>query len=121
MDYENPKINERIKLVREATGLSRKAMGAGINLSGQRFGVLEKAGTVITERVFNNICQKYSVNPDYLLNGTEPMFFSKSQLRQEIDEIFDDMSPAFQEIMVKMFRVLRDETSSKSFNDTGKE
>lgn len=35
---------------------------------------MEKGTRNITERTIRDICREYHVNPDWLMNGTEPIF-----------------------------------------------
>lgn len=67
-------IHERLKYLREELNLTTRAFGAAINMSGGAITNMEKGTRNITDRTIRDICREYAVNPDWLTNGTEPMF-----------------------------------------------
>ncbi len=67
-------IHDRLKLLREELNLTTRAFGAAINMSGGAITNMEKGTRNITERTIRDVCREYNVNPDWLVNGTEPMF-----------------------------------------------
>ena len=67
-------IHERLKYLREDLNLSTRAFGATINMSGSAITNMEKGTRNITERTIRDICREYSINYEWLVNGTEPMF-----------------------------------------------
>lgn len=78
-------IHERLKYLREQLNLTTRAFGASINMSGGAITNMEKGARNVTERTVRDICREYNVNPDWLVNGAEPMFEDvASQL--DIDE-----------------------------------
>ncbi len=67
-------IHKRLRYLREQLNLTTRAFGASINMSGGAITNMEKGTRNITERTIRDICREYNVNPDWLINGTEPMF-----------------------------------------------
>ena len=67
-------IHERLRYLREQLNLTTRAFGASINMSGGAITNMEKGTRNITERTIRDVCREYNVNPDWLVNGTEPMF-----------------------------------------------
>lgn len=67
-------IHERLKYLRKQLNLTTRAFGASINMSGSAITNMEKGTRNITERTIREVCREYNVNPDWLINGTEPMF-----------------------------------------------
>lgn len=67
-------IHERLKYLRSQLGLTTRAFGASINMSGGAITNMEKGLRNITDRTVKDICREYNVNPDWLANGTEPVF-----------------------------------------------
>lgn len=67
-------IHERLKYLREDLKLTTRIFGATINMSGSAITNMEKGTRNITERTIRDICREYNVNPDWLINGIEPMF-----------------------------------------------
>lgn len=80
-------IHERLKYLRKQLNLTTRAFGSAINMSGGSITNMEKGARNITERTIRDICREYSVNPDWLINGIEPMF---EDLTSELD-IDDDI------------------------------
>jgi len=67
-------IHERLKYLREQLNLTTRAFGAAINMSGGAITNMEKGTRNITERTIRDICREYNVNPEWLVNGNEPIF-----------------------------------------------
>lgn len=68
-------INERLKYLREhELNLTTRAFGATINMSGGAITNMEKGTRNITDRTIRDVCREYNVNPEWLVNGTEPIF-----------------------------------------------
>lgn len=67
-------IHERLRLLREQLNLTTRAFGASINMSGGAITNMEKGQRNITDRTIRDICREYSVNPDWLIAGNEPMY-----------------------------------------------
>ena len=67
-------IHERLKYLREQLNLTTRAFGAAINMSGGAITNMEKGTRNVTERTIRDVCREYNVNPDWLINGVEPMF-----------------------------------------------
>lgn len=74
MEVRNMDIHERLRFLRKKLNLTTRAFGAAINMSGGSITNMEKGTRSITERTIRDVCREYNVNPDWLLNGTEPMF-----------------------------------------------
>lgn len=67
-------IHKRLKYLREQLKLTTRAFGASINMSGSAITNMEKGFRNITDRTIRDICREYSINPDWLINGNEPMY-----------------------------------------------
>ena len=67
-------IHERLKYLREQLHLTTRAFGSTINMSGGAITNMEKGTRNITERTIRDVCREYNVNPNWLVDGTEPMF-----------------------------------------------
>lgn len=78
-------IHERLKYLREQLNLTTRAFGAAINMSGGAISNMEKGARNITERTVRDICREYNVNPDWLVNGAEPMFEDMTS-RLDVDD-----------------------------------
>ena len=67
-------IHERLRFLRKHLNLTTRAFGTKINMSGGAITNMEKGTRNITDRTIRDICREYNVNPDWLTNGTEPIF-----------------------------------------------
>ncbi len=67
-------ICERLKFLRNQLNLTTRAFGSAINMSGGAITNMEKGTRNITDRTIRDICREYNVNPEWLINGNEPMF-----------------------------------------------
>lgn len=93
-------IHERLKYLRGQLNLTTRAFGAAINMSGGAITNMEKGTRNITKRTIGDICREYNVNPDWLINGTEPMF---QDVTAELD-IDDDVKQ-----LAKQYSLLSDD------------
>ena len=67
--------HERLKHLREHLGLSVRSFGKSVGLSGSVISNIENKRRNITDRTAKDICRIYNVNPDWLVNGNEPMIY----------------------------------------------
>lgn len=80
-------IHERLKQLREQLNLTTRSFGAAINMSGGAITNMEKGTRNITERTIRDVCREYNVNPDWLINGNDPVF---ADVIKELD-VADDV------------------------------
>lgn len=80
-------IHGRLKYLREQLNLTTRAFGSAINMSGGAITNMEKGTRNVTDRTVRDICREYNVNPNWLINGTEPIF---EDVTSELD-IDDDV------------------------------
>lgn len=92
-------IHERLKYLREQLNMTTRAFGAAINMSGGSITNMEKGTRNITERTIRDVCREYNVNPNWLINGTEPIF---EDITNELD-IDDDVKQ-----LAKQYSLLND-------------
>lgn len=67
-------IHERLRYLREQLKLTTRAFGSSINMSGGAITNMEKKLRNITDRTIRDISRVYNINPDWLMNGDEPMY-----------------------------------------------
>ena len=67
-------IRERLKFLRDQLNLTTRAFGSAIDMSGGAITNMEKGTRNITDRTIRDICREYNVNPEWLINGNEPIF-----------------------------------------------
>lgn len=72
-------MNERIKELRTALGLSAEKFGAKIGVTRSAISKMELGVCNISEQSVISICREFNVNQEWLRNGTGEMFNSLSQ------------------------------------------
>jgi len=60
---------ERVIKVRTDAGLNQAEFGAKLNLGKSIISLTESGKRNYTDRVLNDICEKFNVNPEWLKNG----------------------------------------------------
>lgn len=72
-------MNERIRELRKSLGLTLEKFGANLGVGKTAISKIEKGENNLTDQMFISICREYRVNPDWLENGTGPMFLEKME------------------------------------------
>lgn len=72
-------MNERLKKLRTALGLSGEKFGEKIGLSRMAISNLENNKYNITEQTIISICREYNVNEEWLRNGEGEMFIETKE------------------------------------------
>lgn len=87
-------MNERLKKLRTALGLSGEKFGEKIGLSRMAISNLENNKYNITEQTIISICREYNVNEEWLRTGEGEMFIeSKESFLENISKQYslDDL------------------------------
>jgi transcriptional regulator with XRE-family HTH domain len=71
---EMPAINERMKAVRHALGLSQAKFSSIIALSGGYVARIETGHLTVNERLIKLVCSSFNVNESYLRYGEGALF-----------------------------------------------
>lgn len=72
-------MNERIKEVRSALGLSAEKFGAKIGVTRSAISKMELGVCNVSEQSIISICREFNVNEEWLRNGSGDMFNTLSQ------------------------------------------
>lgn len=80
-------MKERIKLIRKNEKMNQTDFGKQINLSQNAIASYENGVRIPTERVIADICRVFTINEEWLRNGTGEM---KSQNKNEIIKSYID-------------------------------
>ena len=72
-------MNERIKELRTALGLSAEKFGAKIGVTRSAISEMELGVCNISEQCVISICREFNVNEEWLRNGTGEIFNTLSQ------------------------------------------
>lgn len=72
-------MNERIKEVRSALGISAEKFGAKIGVTRSAISKMELGVCNVSEQSIISICREFNVNEEWLRNGSGEMFNTLSQ------------------------------------------
>ena len=147
MEFQNMKIFERIKYIREnELKITQEDFAMSIGLSRSNIGNIEVGRINVTDRVIQDICLKYNINETWLRYGTGEIFVvteksilddlalahNMSVKEKAIIQAFLDLSPQGRagvlEYVDKLVQPLKDVPSEptreehiiKRINDTNK-
>lgn len=105
-------MNKRIRELRKTLNLSQKEFANKIGLKQNAISYLEKDGSTVTEQNIKTICSQFSVNENWIRTGDGKMFLENEKKQREFFDIFDGLSPALQDYLIKTAKDLL-ETQSK--------
>lgn len=83
-------MNERIKAVRLALGISQKEFGKRLGVTRGAITNIELNKVEPKPLFVDLICREFNVNEDWLKNGAEPMFLQRSR-NEELSAFFGDL------------------------------
>ena len=101
-------MNSRVRELRKALNLSQKDFAQKIGLKQNAISYMEKSGATVTEQNIKTICSQFSVNENWLRTGSGKMFLENEKKQKEFFEIFDELSPALLDYLIKTARELLD-------------
>lgn len=116
-------IHERLKYLREQLHLTTRAFGESINMSGSAITNMEKGLRNVTDRTVRDICREYSINPDWLLNGNEPMYedvVNDLDINDEVKQLakqYNLLSDKDRELVKNMINSLSEKIKGQQSND----
>lgn len=105
-------MNNRIRELRKALKLTQKEFSQRIGLKQNAISYMEKNGATVTEHNIKTICSQFSVNENWLRTGSGKMFIDNEKKQKEFFDIFDKLSPALQDYILRTAKDLLD-TQSK--------
>ncbi len=101
-------MNDRIRELRKTLELSHKEFAQKIGLKQNAISYMEKSGATVTEQNVKAICSQFSVNESWLRTGSGKMFLENEKKQREFFDIFDQLSPALQDYLIRTARDLLD-------------
>lgn len=101
-------MNSRIREVRKALKLSQKEFAHKIGLKQNSISCIEKPGFTVTEQNIKAICSQFFVNEKWLRTGSGHMFLETEKKQKEFFEIFERLSPALQDYLIRTAKDLLD-------------
>jgi len=72
-------INERVKALRKHLGLTQVEFGSRVAIAQSYLTNIERGEREVTDKIFKLICLEFSVNEEWLRNGTGEMFITLSR------------------------------------------
>jgi transcriptional regulator with XRE-family HTH domain len=101
-------INERMKAVRKAAGLSQKDFAEGIFLSHSFYSKIEAGSRKGNERVYELISNKYKINKDWLITGRGDMFneYAPDIELDELVGVIKQLDPLFKECIIQQIKLM---------------
>ena len=72
-------MNERVKELRTALGLSAEKFGSKIGVTRSAISKMELGVCKVSEQSIISICREFNVNEEWLRNGTGEMFYTMTQ------------------------------------------
>lgn len=112
-------INERIRHFRKnVLHINQRQFAADLGMAQTGVSGLEQDGATVTDRAIKSICMAYSVNEDWLRNGTEPMYIQKptislddfvrqrggTDLELDIMKAYFELEPDIRAMLVQHFK-----------------
>lgn len=101
-------MNDRIRELRKTLELSQREFAQKIGLKQNAISYMEKSGATVTEQNVKAICSQFSVNESWLRTGSGKMFLENEKKQREFFDIFDQLSPALQDYLIRTARDLLD-------------
>ena len=98
-------MNERVKELRTALGLSTEKFGAHVGVTRSAISRIENGVVNVTEQMQKSICREFNVNEEWLRNGTGEMFNDMSQ-DEELAYIVGQALPQADEYVKNTFIAL---------------
>lgn len=105
-------INDRVKEVRKAVGLTQEKFGGRIGLKRNSVSQVESGINAVTEQTINNICKTFDVNEAWLRTGEGPMLLEPTRaeaLERWVGTVLKSEPDSFQRKVAEMMAVLTPE------------
>lgn len=99
-------MNKRIRELRKTLNLSQKNFAERIGLKQNAISYMEKEGATVTEQNIKTICAQFNVNENWLRTGKGNLFVENEKKQKEFFDIFDELSPALQDYLIRTARDL---------------
>ena len=102
-------MNERIKELRKALGLTLDKFGERLGVSKVAISLIENGKNSLTDQMFKSICREFNVREEWLRTGEEPMFIQMSrdeEIASFINSIQQGCTDSFKKRFVKVLASL---------------
>jgi transcriptional regulator with XRE-family HTH domain len=102
-------LNERIKELRKALGLTLDKFGERLGVSKVAISLIENGKNSLTDQMFKSICREFNVREEWLRTGEEPMFIQMSrdeEIASFINSIQQGCTDSFKKRFIKVLASL---------------
>ena len=106
----------RVKEIRDSLNLTMEKFGSALGVGKTAISKIEKGERSLTEQMAKAICREYSVNEEWLKNGTGEMFATRpigDDLKARIDYFLPDESESFRLRLARLILSMDKEDMAK--------
>ena len=110
-DKNSETINDRVKQVRLAMGLSQAKFCRGIPLTSGHYAEIELGNRKVNQRTVKLLASSYGVNEGFLKTGEGMMFDTSPDPKlEELLRLFDTLPSNFQNFVIRQIKDLKNLT-----------
>ena len=100
-------MNERLREIRKYLGLSQRDFCNKIGMSQSTYAALETGVRELKDAYLKLICKSFNISEEWLKTGNGEMFLEEPNKElEELLNVFDKLTPALQEYLLKQAREL---------------
>lgn len=100
-------MNERIKELRKTIGITQQELADKLGLKRNTIATYEIGKAIPSDRVISDLCNKYSVNEEWLRSGNGEMFKQPSdEIGHYVEDLleYDGVGNPFYDIIIEMMK-----------------
>lgn len=100
-------MNERIKELRKTIGITQQELADKLGLKRNTIATYEIGKAIPSDRVVSDLCNKYSVNEEWLRSGNGEMFKQPSdEVGHYVEDLleYDGVGNPFYDIIIEMMK-----------------
>lgn len=100
-------MNERIKELRKTIGITQQELADKLGLKRNTIATYEIGKAIPSDRVISDLCNKYSVNEEWLRSGNGEMFKQPSdEVGHYVEDLleYDGVGNSFYDIIIEMMK-----------------
>ena len=108
-DTAKPEMNERIRLLRSALGLSQVKFSAIVALSGGYIAGIETGRITVNDRLIKLVCSSFRVNESWLRHGEGDMFLEEMTEDKRFNNLVNTvraLPPKYQHFLFEVLDML---------------
>lgn len=101
-------MNERIKELRKSLGLTLEKFGERLGVSRAALSNIENGNRSVTDQMFKSVCREFSVNEEWLRDGTGEMFLlPDDETAALVSEILENPDERFYQAVLNLVRTYK--------------